>query len=92
MKTVNLFVIAMLISSCTIPADFGERVDQDVPVPVPGAVTVQLIALNSVTISWNPVSGAASYSVFRSLTGEDDSFTRVKVTQEMSWIDTSLTP
>jgi len=90
MKTVNLFVITMLISSCTIPADFGERVKQDIPVP--GAVTVQIIALNSVTISWNPVSGVASYSVFRSLTGEDDSFTRVKVTQETLWTDTSLTP
>jgi fibronectin type 3 domain-containing protein len=88
MKTFNLLVAAILICSCTIPADLGERKNQDIPVP--GAVTVQIISLNSVTISWNPVSGAASYSVFRSVTGEDDSFTRVKVTQETSWTDTSL--
>jgi len=89
MKTVNLFLIAVLISSCTIPADFGGPEKKDIPVP--SAVTVQIISFTSVTISWNPVSGAASYSIFRSLTGENDSFSRVKVTQETSWTDDSLT-
>jgi fibronectin type 3 domain-containing protein len=90
MKTFNLLAAAILICSCTIPADLGERKNQDIPVP--DAVTVQAVSLNSVTIWWKPVSDAASYSVFRSITGEDDSFTRVKVTQETSWTDSSLTP
>jgi fibronectin type 3 domain-containing protein len=89
MKAVNWLVIAIMMSSCSIPADLGGRNNQDIPVP--GGVTAQIISLNSVTISWNPVSGAASYSVFRSVTGEDDSFTRIKITHETSWTDTSLT-
>jgi fibronectin type 3 domain-containing protein len=92
MKKIKLCVTVILIGlylySCAIPSDLGGGGDK--AVPVPGGVTVQIISLESVTVSWNPVSGAASYSVFRSLSGEADSFTRVKVTPETSWTDTGL--
>jgi fibronectin type 3 domain-containing protein len=92
MNKLTLWVMILLISSCAIPADLSESAGKGKQeIPIPGAVTARIISLNSVAVSWNPVQGAASYSVFRSVTGADGTFTRIKVTTETSYIDTNLT-
>ena len=89
MKALKLCAVAILIVSCAVSSDLGEPAAEK-NIPAPGGVTAWVISLGSVTVSWNPVPGAASYSVFRSVTGQDDSFTRVKVIQETSWTDSGL--
>jgi fibronectin type 3 domain-containing protein len=94
----NMFVrflsaaaLVLWFASCSAPMDSGPGNNQSPgDIPVPGGVSAVPESVTSVRVSWNPVPKAASYSVFRSGTGDEDSFARVTVTALSTWTDTGV--
>ena len=56
----------------------------------PSGITIDRVTLNSMTVSWNAVSGATGYYVYRSTSG-DGPYTRVDSPAAASYTDTGLT-
>ncbi len=56
---------------------------------VPGSVKVTSASSTKAKVSWNKVSGASGYEVYRS-TKKDSGYKRVKTTSSTSWTNSSL--
>jgi uncharacterized repeat protein (TIGR02543 family) len=56
----------------------------------PSGITIDRVTTNGMTVSWNAVSGATGYYVYRSTTGEGP-YTRIESPAATSYTDTGLT-
>jgi len=77
--------VTMFTTTCSNP--FLDKWQDSVPSAPTGLTTT--VTSTSVTISWNPVSGADRYDVYRSSTSYG-TYERLGSTPNPSWTDTSL--
>ena len=69
-------------------------IDPDIPAKkrdTPQNVKVEKYVPKKLNVSWNPVYGAKEYRVFRSTSGKDGTFKKVKTTKKTTFTDTGLT-
>ena len=56
----------------------------------PTDVTASATSSSSITVSWSSVSGATSYNIYRSLSGNSGTFEQVGSSNSISYMDTGL--
>lgn len=76
------------LTSPTGPVNPGGGQPTSVP-STPTGVTASAQSSSSIRVSWNPVSGATGYYVYRS-TSSSGSFSQVTTTSSTSWTNTGL--